>query len=562
MKNVPILILSTLYLNSPYAAFAKPIPEALVEELRQSSEAELETLFSVRNHKGESIFKSARGLEKGIWATRDPELDQIEGTSTDRVYRKFRIPKRGSPVIVAVIDSGIDISHPELREKLWTNEAELNGKPGIDDDGDGYIDDVYGWNFIGNKDGRNLNETNLELARVYSSLKRKEAEGALSPEETALLKKTGKELTSAVESTTKSLIRYEAFLSAIELLKKLGLKAETMEALDAFSTDDPEARTALSLARVVYSNGITSVEIREGVNYFNTRLKFHLNPGFNASEIIGDDPENLEEKGYGNPDVTGPDSLHGTHVAGIIAADRDNSFGIEGQARNVKIMALRAVPDGDERDKDVANAIRFAVDHGAQIINMSFGKSYSPQKTVVDQAVLYAESNGVLLVHAAGNDNKNTEIEENYPTRKLNVSTTGPHEVQNWIEVGASGPKRDATLPASFSNFGKTSVDVFAPGVSIVSTAPGNSYKSLDGTSMAAPEVAGVAALLWGRVPSADYRDVKAAIFSNVNRYPELLCEVPGSDSGTNPRLAPFESLSVTGGTVNAFESLRWLLAH
>ncbi len=564
MKKLPGFLFGALVLNLPPFAFSSPIPRnEILSQLEKSSESELKDLFNVRNHKGESIFRSSRKLEAGIWATRDPLRDGIEGTSTDLVYRRFRIPLRRSPVIVAVIDGGIDISHPELRNKLWTNNAELNGKPGIDDDGDGYVDDVYGWNFIGNRDGRNLNETNLEVARVFSQLKKKQMQGPLSASEAELFEKVERELGSAIDSANKNLIRYEAFLSAIETLKQHGLKEETLKALEEIPPENETIRTALSLARRVFSNGITSVEIREGIQYFRTSLKYHLNPGFDASAVIGDDPGNLEEKGYGNPDVTGPDSLHGTHVAGIIAANRDNPFGIEGQARTIRIMAIRAIPDGDERDKDVANAIRFAVDHGAHIINMSFGKSYSPEKHVVDEAVRYAETRGVLLIHAAGNDNRNTDGEEkNYPNRVLGSLTGKSTEATNWIEVGASGPKRDSQLPASFSNYGRTTVDVFAPGVGIVSTAPGNRYRALDGTSMAAPEVAGVAALLWGKVPSANYRDIKTAILSSVNLYPGLMCEMPGSGAEKNPVMVPFESLSITGGTVNAFESMRWLLAH
>ena len=559
MKQLSGLLSGILFIHLPLPTFALPIPEEVAEELLHISKKDLNELFDVRNHKGERVFRKKNDPEPGIWATRDPNKDQLEGTSTDLLYRKFRIPKSGAPVIVAVIDSGVDISHPELREKLWTNETELYGKPGVDDDGDGYIDDVYGWNFIGNRDGRNLKESNLELARVYSGLKRKESEGVLSATEIKLLRKTSSELQSKIESATKAQIKFEAYAAAIEFLKRKGMKAETLAALDALDFSDPEIKTALILARDVFSRGLTSKAIADYLDYFRTSLKYHLNPAFDPSEVIGDDPGNMSEIGYGNPDVTGPDSLHGTHVAGIIAADRDNSFGIDGQARNVRIMSLRAVPDGDERDKDIANAIRFAVDHGAKIINMSFGKPYSPGKATVDQAVLYAESKGVILIHAAGNDHLNTEGDFfNYPNRDLTTLNT---RASSWIEVGASGKKRDQFLAAEFSNFGKTSVDVFAPGVEIVSTAPGNRYATLDGTSMASPEVAGIAAILLSKVPKASAAQIRDAILSTVNHYPDLRCVLPGTARNI-PTMVPFDSLSVSGGTVNALEALRWLLAN
>ena len=560
MKYLSGFFLGSLLTHLSFSAFAAPVPEELATELLESSETKLNQLFDLRNHKGERVLRRKRDLEAGIWATRDPGKDQIEGTSTDLLYRKFRISKRGAPVVVAVIDSGVDISHPELREKLWTNEAELYGKPGVDDDGDGYVDDVYGWNFIGNRDGRNLNQSNLEVARLVSTLKQKASEGSLSLSEQSLLEKTSKELQSKIESATRSQIRYEAYAGAVRFLKSKGLAAETIDALNSITASDAETTTAIALARTIFERGITSADLERALEYFRVELKYHLNPAFDPSSVIGDNPEDLNETGYGNPDIIGPDAHHGTHVAGIIAADRDNSFGIEGQARNVRIMSLRAVPDGDERDKDVANAIRFAVDHGARVINMSFGKSYSPGKDKVDEAVRYAESRGVLLVHAAGNDHLSTEGDfVNYPSRILSSPNSS---AQNWIEVGASGPKRDKNLPANFSNFGKTSVDLFAPGVGIVSTVPGNRYEALDGTSMASPEVAGIAAILLSKKPETSATHLKNAIVSTVNRYPELMCTLPGTEADQTPKMVLFDSLSQSGGTVNALEALRWLLAH
>jgi subtilisin family serine protease len=280
-------------------------------------------------------------------------------------------------------------------------------------------------------------------------------------------------------------------------------------------------------------------------------LEYGYNPKFDPRKIVGDNPKKLREKGYGNNDVKGPDAFHGTHVAGIIAANRENALGIKGVAQNVLIMPIRAVPDGDERDKDVANAIYYAVDNGAHIINMSFGKAYSPDKKFVDEAVRYAESKGVLLVHAAGNDAKNLEEENNFPNRKY--ADTGK-EASNWLEIGASGWSNDnSKFVANFSNYGKSKVDVFAPGVDIYSTVPDkNAYKNASGTSMAAPATSGVAALIMSYYPKLTATQVKDILMKSSIKYTQKINK-PG-EKGTN---ALMTDLCISGGIVNAYEALK-----
>jgi subtilisin family serine protease len=241
--------------------------------------------------------------------------------------------------------------------------------------------------------------------------------------------------------------------------------------------------------------------------------------------------------------------MHGTHVSGIIAAARNNGIGIDGVANNVKIMAIRAVPDGDERDKDVANAIRYAVDNGAQIVNMSFGKAFSPNKSYVDEAIKYAESKGVLLVHAAGNSGENSDIAKNYPNKYV----TKKKVAGNWIEVGASAWGDGDKLAASFSNYGKKNVDLFAPGVEIYSTTPGNKYESLQGTSMASPVTAGVAAILLSYFPDLSAADLKDILMKSVRTFDGLMVVKPG----TKDEMVDFTSLSVSGGIVNAFTAVK-----
>ncbi|MEO1655581.1 MAG: S8 family serine peptidase [Bacteroidota bacterium] len=293
-------------------------------------------------------------------------------------------------------------------------------------------------------------------------------------------------------------------------------------------------------------------DIQDQSDYFENQLNYGLNPEFDPRDIVGDDYSNTQERNYGNNEVIGPDATHGTHVSGIVGALRDNDLGMNGIAQDVKIMVLRTVPDGDERDKDVANAIRYAVDNGARIVNMSFGKDFSPEKSVVDEAVQYAEKKGVLLIHAAGNDGENIDEAPNYPTRfYLNKK-----EASNWIEVGASSWGNDgATFVASFSNYGKRKVDIFAPGVDVYSTVPGQKYKNENGTSMAAPVVSGVAALLMSYFPELTYDKVKDIILKSARKYSQSV-KKPGEDSVETS----FEDLSSTGGVVNAYEAVNMAL--
>jgi subtilisin family serine protease len=294
---------------------------------------------------------------------------------------------------------------------------------------------------------------------------------------------------------------------------------------------------------------MTEARLNRILDTYGDQLQYYYNEDFNPRTIVGDNYTDVSQRNYGNNDVVGPDSSHGTHVAGIIAAVRDNNLGMKGVATNVKIMAIRVVPNGDERDKDVANGIRYAVDNGAKIINMSFGKAYSPFKKVVDEAVKYAEAKGVLLVHAAGNSNQNNDTEANFPNR---YAKSGQTEFTNWLEIGASGFEKGLNLPADFSNYGKKSVDLFAPGVDILSTTPDNSYDTYSGTSMASPAAAGVAALVMSYESQLNAQDLRSLLLDTSRRYPKLMVNLPGTET---PVL--FSSLSRTGTIIDVFEATK-----
>jgi subtilisin family serine protease len=505
--------------------------------------------------------------EKGVpanWFLLDPETDFFQGVSAERVYTTLLNGKPSRTVIVAVIDSGVDIFHEDLKDVIWINAKEIPDN-GMDDDKNGYVDDVYGWNFIGGKNG-NVNEDTYELTREYVRLKPKYEQvdekkiGKKQQAEYAYWKEIKSKFDKRSKEATSQYNLYNSFYKNIsfanDTLKKiLNVDRLTAEMVDTLKPVSPVKAFAKNAMNVVFKNSGPDAnpdefleELKEIVHYYEIQALYGYNEKFDSRNIVGDDYSNPYERGYGNNDVKGPDADHGTHVAGIIAANRTNNLGIKGIADNVKIMSVRAVPNGDERDKDVANAIYYAVDNGAHIINMSFGKSYSPQKEAVDKAVRYAESKGVLLIHAAGNDSKNSDEDINYPSRFYKDGK----ECKTWIEVGASAWGADNSIVGSFSNYGKKTVDLFSPGVRIYSTVPENKYKDNDGTSMASPATAGVAAILMAYFPELSAMQVRDILRQSSRKFDNLKVATPGSDQEVL-----FKDLSITGGLVNAYEAVK-----
>jgi cell wall-associated protease len=498
------------------------------------------------------------------WFLLDPGTDLFQGVSAERTYNTLLKGKPSRTIIVAVIDSGVDIFHEDLKDVIWINTKEIADN-GIDDDKNGYVDDVYGWNFIGGKKG-NVNEDTYELTREYVRLKPKfenadeKKIGKKQQVEYTYWKDIKTKFQRRAKEATNQYSLYNSFYQNIsfanDTLKKiLHVERLTAEMVDTLKPSTPVKAFAKNAMNVLFRNSGPDanpeeflLELKDMVHYYEVQALYGYNEDFDSRELVGDDYNNPYERGYGNNDVKGPDAEHGTHVAGIIAANRTNGIGIKGIADNVKIMSVRAVPNGDERDKDVANAIYYAVDNGAHIINMSFGKSYSPQKEVVDKAVRYAEAKGVLLVHAAGNDSNNSDEDVNYPSRFYKDGK----ECKTWIEIGASAWGADNSFVGSFSNYGKKTVDLFSPGVRIYSTIPENKYKNNDGTSMASPATAGVAAILMAYFPELSAAQVRDILRQSSRKFDNLKVAKPGSNQEVL-----FKDLSITGGLVNAYEAVK-----
>lgn len=520
------------------------------------------------------LLSVAASAQETQWYLRD-RTDKTAGISADRTYRELLKDRKPTPVVVAVIDGGIDTTHEDLRRVLWTNPKEIAGN-GRDDDKNGYVDDVHGWNFIGGKDGRNVSYETAEVTRLYVKLKPKyEGKTGAALDRASLKPEEQKEYDLYVKTKAeveKNRAQYQAqyqginqfytqLTTAIDNLKK-GLnvtKLDTATLRQAIDTTRNSAlkRPATGVLRVMTQQGAGDTDalisvFEKGLEQYKSRAEYNYNPDFDSRAIVGDNPNDLTERSYGNADIAGPRADHGTHVAGIIGADRTNSLGVMGVADAVQIMGVRAVPDGDERDKDVANAIRYAVDNGAQIINMSFGKDYSPERKVVEEAERYALSKGVLLIHAAGNDGKDIDTAANYPAPRFMDGT----EIANVITVGASAEPNTTDLVASFSNYGKQNVDVFAPGKDIYSTVPGSKYEPNSGTSMASPVVAGVAAVLKSYFPKLTYADIKRIILQSAT---PVQTKVRRPESGET---VAFANLSKTGGIVNLYEAVKLALAQ
>jgi len=500
------------------------------------------------------------------WYLKDPQLDKVPGVGVNRAYSEILKNLVPTPVVVAVIDSGIDTAHVDLKAVLWTNPKEIPGNK-IDDDKNGYVDDVHGWNFLGGPDGRNINAETLEMTRLVAA-GRKRFKGVTAKTvkpadkaDFALYQKAEKSYTARLKEETERSQQVEGMTGPLTMMvsnmkQALGVEKLDTTALRNAKTDDPDMKRAvagmLDMMRQTGSPDADGLlkQLNEAAKQERSMLDNSLNLDFNPrADIIKDDPADTDSRFYGNNDLHGPDPMHGTHVAGIIAAVRDNRQGIQGIAGDpVRIMAVRAVPDGDERDKDIANAIRYAVDNGAQIINMSFGKEFSPQRAAVEAAFKYAASKNVLLVHAAGNENANLDVTNNYPASFYMNNTAVP----NLLTVGASGPRDNTNdLTANFSNYSKKAVDVFAPGVNIYSTLPGSAYGNESGTSMASPVTAGVAAVLKSYFPKLSAADLKRIIMQSAQVH-HTKVHVPGTD-----KTADFSTLSVTGGVVDLYEAVK-----
>lgn len=489
-------------------------------------------------------------IQKQTWSHADLATDTIPGMSIDKAYT-FLKGKKGIEVIVGVVDSGTDLKHEDLIAVAWINKNEIpnNGK---DDDNNGYVDDINGWNFLGP-----IYKENAEVERILKNPK-------LVDEATYKIIKNAQDKKTTEASANK--FRFNQMLQAVQFADKtivdyLKKKDYTKDDVEKIKSEEMAVMQSVNIAKQIFGFGLSSM--KDGIAEIKREIKIveetinENNLKTDYRKALGDNAQDFSTKFYGDNKTspTTKEEAHGTHVSGIIGAVRNNGIGMNGITNNIRIMAVRTVPDGDEYDKDVALAIRYAVDNGAKIINASFGKSYSPNSQWVYDAIKYAAEKDVLIVHAAGNDGKNIDVESNFPndSKQPNIEIS-----DNYISIGAISSNYNENLPADFSNYGKTNVDIFAPGVQIYSTIPENEYEYFNGTSMAAPSTAGVAALIRSYYPKLSAKQVKHIIMNSGTKI-DLEVIKPGSFSEENPKglKVPFSELSVTGRIVNAYNALK-----
>ena len=499
------------------------------------------------------------------WHLLDLKESGFYGISLKQAYL-FLQGKKSKTVVVATIDSGADTLQTDLKTVLWVNKKEIPGN-GIDDDHNGYVDDIHGWNFLGGPGGKADFTQTTEEVREYNKLKGKYASvtdsTAQNKKEYAYWLRVKTVYDSTINKANTEIGQLSPVMNALMVTSGYIKRGLNLPANGTFTQADlvrlKTANDTLSQSKYVWESvfaqegsSANNAKIIKDLSEYLAKLNNDVSPDLTSRKrIVGDDPDVQDGKPYGNKLVKFADAAHGTGVAGLIGAVRNNNYGINGVADNVRLMIIKAVPNGDEYDKDVANAIRYAVDNGARVVNMSFGKKLSPHKEWVDEAFKYAASKNVLLVMAAGNDNQDVDAQPEFPNDTfLDGSST---DADNVINVGASGPKLGTNLAGDFSNYGQKNVDVFAPGVKVTSITTDAEVDTEDGTSFSSPITAGIAALILEYYPTLSAKQVKEAILGSATPLTGTMVLKPGSKT----EKVDFATLSKTGGIVNAYKALQ-----
>ena len=484
----------------------------------------------------QEIKSSLSKIDKKNWHNLDIEKDSVPGTSVERAYNELLNDLKGKKVIVAVIDTGLDIDHISLSENIWINKDEkVNGK---DDDNNGYIDDIHGWNYLGSS----YNETR-DMTRILRDNKINNRKYNLVEEEIQKEIKNSKEQLNILNYYIQILDESKELLTDY-----LDNDNFSIQDVNSIETVDPKLNRAKNIYKDFDFYGYTKEYLNEGIDQYNDFINYHFNVEFNG-RTTNDDIYDINDRNYGDNNInnTKESESHSTHVSGIISGNRKIEDGNKGINNLAEIMVLRAVPNGDEYDKDVALAIRYAVDNGAKIINGSFGKYFSSNPEWVIDAIRYASENDVLFIAGAGNESKDLDSlsNDNYPNDQY---FNKDEFSETFIKVGASSINLDENFTAYFSNYGKINVDIFAPGVDIYSSMPNNKYKFQDGTSMASPVVAGIASLIMSYFPRLSAKKVKEIILESGI---DIDLEIGNLGDKKN-----FNEYSKSGKLINAYNAL------
>lgn len=538
-------------------------------------------LMCCKTHKVTNQYTSTSNTSTQQWYFNDFLSDKIPGISYNEWLKSKPVKIKNKDIIVAVLDCQIDLYHEDLQGQLWTNPKEIPNN-NIDDDKNGYIDDINGWNYLGTKSGNYIVWVNYECVRYVRKWKpyfQNKKENEIKPEDLSNYKeyiraadKLENEL-AAHENWLNSLVYAETFfpkskdtlkyffpkedysyeqLDSLYKIYKINDKIFRQRRLDK----DQDLGALIDFMRVRFELDEKTVEeVIEKKIQVDSLYNKCFNIDYNERVYIGDDPLKFDN-GYGTNNVCAnikgirKYQGHNTKVSSIIASKRDNKKGIDGFSNNIKIMPLTILGSGDEYDKDIALAIRYAVDNGAKVINMSFTKDFSLNKEWVFDAIKYAEKKNVLIVHCAGNDAFDCDKNPKYPN---DSDYQNPKEISgNFIRVGATTNKADSTLVSNFSNYGKENVDLFAPGSDIYTAIPENQYETGSGTSYSGPMVSGTAALIWLYYPNLSVQEVKQIILNSGSEY-DIEVLVPNGDG----KKVPFKELSKSGRVLNVYNAMK-----
>ena len=507
-------------------------------------------------------------LESYPWSKQNYGKDMNNGISLEKLQTSTLLTNPSEQnVIVAVLDTQTDIDHEAISEQLWINEDEIPNN-NIDDDGNGYVDDVNGWNFMGFDNDGYFRYQNFEYTRILrykddflnknSVYAKSDSLLSLEYDRAVITQKRyhrfytnwAKSLDFSIDmwqTVTDSLIRFfpdedydlntlDSLYSIYKINDKSYIKRRDdrdtdLGALIFYKIVDLETNTN-SLKNVIDSKLQKDSIINYNLNVnVDRKLQFKRTGAF-----YGNNKLNINK--YSNN--------HSTEVISIIAGSATKEELISFH-KNIKVMPICISVSGDEHDEDVANGIRYAVDNGAKVINMSFGKQFSLYPEIVHQAFLYAQQHNVLLVHASGNDAIDIDATPFYPI-DINYYT-GEEGVQNFINVGAISKRTDSTMVSSFSNYGKKNVDIFAPGEYIhVAQATKKQYGYDSGTSLSAPLVSATAALLYLYFPKLSVFDIKECILESGNSIDKNVLK-----PGTKNEYVHFSELCSSGKILNVY---------
>ena len=510
--------------------------------------------------------------EDRFWYQKDLVSDSISGISLDKWYEENNFLKTKQEIIVATLDTQIDLNHEDLKGQFWVNNDEIPNN-GIDDDNNGYIDDINGWNFLGTKGGHHTSKNNYEYVKIVR-------ENKIEYESNKLDSLGVKEYKKAFEYYNNSINYYKPYLSSLKYAKEVfHLALDSLnyyypnndfkyKELDSIYNQlkkgdnrtfnqmkETKAKDFVALVNTLKSlyqlNYSTYNQIDENEKLLDSIVNSNLNINLNERKYIGDNV-NIFSKDYGNPllNIYDRQLNHNTEVSGIIAANRKNKIGIKGFSNNIKLMPICIANNGSEHDKDIANGIYYAVDNGAKVINMSFGKEFSIHKKWVFEAMEYAQSKGVLIVHCAGNDNMDVDTNPFYPS---DYDFENNNEIlKNFINIGSINSNKDSSMVSYFSNFGKNNVDLFAPGENIYVCRKHSTYEYDSGTSLAAPMVSGTAALIWLYYPNLTVQEVKNIILESGVTIDKMVVK-----PGTKNEMVHFSDLCKTGKILNTYNAMK-----